>query len=100
LKADFIASLPYAAKRLRLFIYFERLRDELWWSGVRWIRPENVITSSRREKRARRDPVRPLQLELKKISIESKFLWNFFLREDSCARAAVQYPKLRRIYVS
>jgi hypothetical protein len=100
LKADFIASLPYAAERLRLFIYFERFEGRILVVGVRWIRPENVITSSSREKRARRDPVRPLQLELKKISIEKEFLWNFFLREDSCARGAVRYPTLRRIYVS
>jgi hypothetical protein len=50
LKADFIASLPYAAKRPRqLFIL----------NASRWIEAENVITSAGGEKRAPRDPVRP-----------------------------------------
>src|ERR1700716_1401320 len=54
---------PYAAKRLRLLFILSVSRDELWWIAVRWIAPENVITSTGGEKRARRGPVRPEPIE-------------------------------------
>jgi hypothetical protein len=90
--ADFIASLPYAAKRLRVLFCFGRFERGTLAVWSRWIRPENVITSSRREKRVRRCRIRPERFELKNNFTEKKFLWNFFLGEDSCAVAAVRYP--------
>jgi hypothetical protein len=53
LKADFIASLPYAAIKAALLFIFERFERRIW-SARRWIRPQNVITSAAGEKGAPR----------------------------------------------
>jgi hypothetical protein len=60
LKADFIASLPYAAWRLRLVIILERSRGEL--GLVKRNRPGNGSTSDAGEKRRPRRSVRPKQI--------------------------------------
>src|ERR1700704_4575674 len=62
LKADFIASL-LCSQAAAPVICLSVSRDELWWIAVRWIAPENVITSTGGENRARRGPVRPEPIE-------------------------------------
>jgi hypothetical protein len=53
LKADFIASLPYAAMRLRMLLILNVSRDELGWSAVGGLDPK-MLSHPPRERSARR----------------------------------------------
>jgi hypothetical protein len=53
LKADFIASLPYAAVAAAPVIYFERYERRSWWSGVKGS-DLKMLSHPKRERSARR----------------------------------------------